>query len=132
MQLTLRKIHLYVGWLCVLAFVLTGQYMERVIHPLLEASDRYRYSIRGNHVYLLLIGLLHLCLGAYQRDGGEPNRIRWQRLGSALLCLSAALVMAAFFWENKDGLDRPVTLAAMLSATAGTGAQLLAVRKLKL
>lgn len=132
MHLSLRKIHFSVGGLCVLAFVLTGQYMDRVIHPLMEASDRYRYSIRGNHVYLLLIGLLHLCLGAYQRDSFEPHRVRWQRLGSALLCLSAALVMAAFFWENKDGLDRPVTLAAMITATAGTGAQLLAVRQSKL
>jgi hypothetical protein len=34
----LRKIHLYAGWLFVLIFVLTGQYMRFVIHPLMEAD----------------------------------------------------------------------------------------------
>ena len=38
----LRKIHLYAGWLLVLAFVLTGQYMRHVIHPAMEASDRLK------------------------------------------------------------------------------------------
>mgnify|MGYP001005134758 CR=1 FL=1 len=126
-----RKIHLAVGWLCVLAFVLTGQYMRHTIHPLLETSDRFRFSIRGNHVYLLLIGLLHLCLGAYIQRSVERNRARWQTLGSTLLCLSTCLVITAFFWESKETLDRPVTLAAMISATAGTGLHLLAVRNLK-
>ena len=61
----LRKIHLWFGWLMVLAFVLTGQYMRRVIHPAMEADTTYRFSIRANHVYLLLFGLAHLLLGAY-------------------------------------------------------------------
>ena len=131
MNLSLRKIHLSVGWLCVLAFVLTGQYMNRVIHPLMEASDRYRFSIRGNHVYVLLLGLLHLCLGAYLQTSVEPGRQRWQQWGSAALCLAVVLVLAAFFWETKDTLDRPVTLAGMIAAVAGTGAHQLAARKSK-
>jgi hypothetical protein len=70
-----------------LAFVLTGQYMRHVIHPAMEASDRLRFSIRGNHIYILLIGLLHLCLGAYLRESVEQKRAWLQQLGSALLLL---------------------------------------------
>jgi hypothetical protein len=130
-NIPLRKIHLYLGWLGVLAFVLSGQYMDHVISPAMEASDRFRFSIRGNHIYLLLVGLLHLCLGAYLRESFERSRVWLQRLGSVLLCLAAALVLAAFLWEPKDTLDRPVTLAGMIAAVAGTGLHLLAVRKLK-
>ena len=126
----LRKIHLYAGWLLILAFVLTGQYMRHVIHPAMEASDRLRFSIRGNHIYILLIGLLHLCLGAYLRESVEQKRAWLQQLGSALLFVAAGLVLAAFFFESKDALDRPVTLAGMIAAVTGTGLHLLAVRNL--
>jgi len=59
MRSTQRRVNLYAGWLLILAFVLTGQYMRYVIHPAMEASDRLRFSLRGNHIYILLIGLQH-------------------------------------------------------------------------
>jgi len=128
MRSTLRRTHLYIGWLLTLVFVLTGQYMRHVIHPAMEASDRLRFSVRGNHIYILLIGLQHLCTGAYFRPGIEPARLRLQRSASAFQILAAALIVFAFFFESKTGVDRPLTLAAMIAAVAGTGLHLLSVR----
>jgi hypothetical protein len=62
MLVQLRRIHLYSGWLFIVVFVLTGQYMRHVIHPLMESDPVLRYSLRGNHIYILLLGLVHLCL----------------------------------------------------------------------
>jgi len=59
----LRKIHLYAGWLFVLTFVLTGQYMRYAIHPRMEADPVLRFLLRANHVYILLFGLLQPKVG---------------------------------------------------------------------
>jgi hypothetical protein len=131
MKHQLRKIHLLTGWLFVLAFVLTGQYLSFVIHPLLEQSDRLRFSLRANHVYLLLLALVHLCLGAYLRISATTWRARLQSGGSLLLLAAAALTLAAFFGENKAALERPILLFAMLAAATGVGLHLLGSRKEK-
>jgi hypothetical protein len=128
----LRKIHLYAGWLFVLVFVLTGQYMGRVIHPAMEASDRLRFSLRANHVYILLFGLLHLCLGAYWRASQNARRQKLQLAGSLALLVATVIAIAAFFFEPKVGEERPVLLAAMVAAVVGTGLHLLGVRGEKL
>jgi hypothetical protein len=128
MRRTLRQFHWYAGWLLILAFVLTGQYMRYVIHPAMEASDRLRFSLRGNHIYILLIGLQHLFTGAYFRPCSEPMRLWLQRFASALQFVAATLILTAFFFESKAGVDRPLTLIAMIAAVAGTGLHLLAVR----
>ncbi len=124
----LRSIHLYAGWLFVLIFVLTGQYMRHVIHPALVADSVLRYSIRANHIYILLFGLLHLCLGAYWRASANVRRQKLQLAGSALLLLATAIAIAAFFFEPKVGEDRPAVLAAMVAALVGVGLHLLGVR----
>ena len=124
----LRPLHLYAGWLFVLIFVLTGQYMRHVIHPAMEADPVLRYSIRANHIYILLFGLLHLCLGAYWRPSVNTSQQRLQLAGSALLMLATAIAIAAFFFEPKVGEERPGVLIAMVAAVVGVGLHLLGVR----
>jgi hypothetical protein len=128
----LRKIHLYAGWLFVLSFVLTGQYMRVVIHPLMEADAVLRFSLRANHVYILLFGLLHLCLGAYWRASLHARRQKLQLAGSLALLLATLLAIAAFFFEPKVGEERPALLGTMVAAMIGTGLHLLGVRGEKL
>jgi hypothetical protein len=55
-------------------------------------------------------------------------RLWLQRFASALQFVAAALILTAFFFESKAGVDRPQTLTAMIAAVAGTGLHLLAVR----
>lgn len=128
----LRSIHLYAGWLFVLVFVLTGQYMRHVIHPAMEADPVLRFSIRANHIYILCFGLLHLCLGAYWRASVNVRQQKLQVAGSGLLLLATIIVSAAFFVEPKVGEDRPIVLTAMVAAVVGVGLHLLSVRNTSL
>jgi hypothetical protein len=128
MVATLRKIHLYAGWFFVLTFVLTGQYMRYAIHSRMEADPVLRFSLRANHVYILLFGLLHLCLGAYWRASLDARRQKLQSAGSHALLLATLVVIAAFFVEPKVGEGRPMLVSAMVAAVIGTGLQLLSVR----
>src|SRR5262245_30522143 len=124
-----RTIHLYAGWLFVLIFVLTGQYMRNVIHQAMEADSVLRYSIRANHIYILLLGLLHLCLGAYWSPAGSLGRQRLQLAGSALLLIATTITVGAFFFESKAGADRPALQVAMITAVVGVGLHLLGARR---
>lgn len=124
----LRSVHLYGGWLIVLVFVLTGLYMRSVIHAEMEADDVLRYSIRANHIYILLTGLLHLCMGAYWR-AADARRQPLQFAGSALLFLATTITLAAFFLEAKTGAERPALQISMIATVAGVGLHLLAVRR---
>lgn len=119
MKNLLRKIHLVVGLILLVVFPLTGAYLRFRIPHLMEESDRFRFSMRGNHVYILLSGLLHLSLGIYLRRGAKKWQSRLQSVGSALLIQSSAMVVAAFFYEPKHGLERPVSLIAMVMALVG-------------
>ncbi|MBI1762665.1 MAG: hypothetical protein HYR56_14620 [Acidobacteria bacterium] len=123
-----RSIHLYAGWLFVLIFVLTGQYMRHVIHPAMVADPVLRYSIRANHIYILLFGLLHLCLGAYWRVSERWYQQRLQLAGSSFLLLATVVTIAAFFFEPKVGEARLGVLSAMVAAVVGVGLHLLSVR----
>lgn len=129
---SLRKIHLYAGWLFVLVFVLTGQYMRLVVQPQMEAHAVLRFSLRANHVYILLFGLLHLCLGAYWRASLNARRQKLQLAGSLALLAATLVTIAAFFFEPKVGDERPLLLAAIVVAVVGTGLHLLSVRGEKL
>lgn len=124
----LRAIHLYAGWLFVLIFALTGQYMRHIIHPAMEADPILRFSMRANHIYILLFGLVHLCLGAYWRCSVDVRRQKLQLAGSVSLLIATVLVIAAFFFEPKIGAERPTLLAAMHVAVVGVGLHLLSVR----
>jgi uncharacterized membrane protein len=116
----LKGIHLSVGLLALVIFLLTGQYMRHSIHHLMEADERLRFSLRGNHVYILLSALLNLCLGAYLRASLVKWRVYTQLTGSLLVLTGTGLIVAAFFFEPKTSLERPVTLLAMVAALTGT------------
>src|SRR5437879_3163224 len=84
----INKIHLLIGVLGVVLFLVTGQSMRHFIHGAMEQSDRLRFSIRANHVYILMSALLNLSLGSYFR----MNLIRWrawlQVIGSWLIIIA--------------------------------------------
>src|SRR2546421_6795608 len=109
LQAHIKKIHLLIGVLGVVIFLLTGQYMRHFIHSAMEQSDRLRFSTRANHVYILMSALLNLSLGSYLR----MNVVRWrtwlQVIGSLLIIGAIVILIGAFFYEPKDGLDRPFT-----------------------
>ena len=97
-----RTIHLVVGFFVIAVFLLTGYHMRFHIHHLLEANDRFRFSIRGNHLYILLLGLLNLSLGAYLKVSQTMWRAYLQLVGSLMILSATGLVVVAFFFENKE------------------------------
>ncbi len=119
MKTLLRKIHLVTGLVLLVAFLLTGAYMKYRIPHLMAESDRFRFSMRGNHVYILLSSLIHVSLGLYLRRGSKRWQSGLQTVGSALLIQSSAMVVVAFFFEPKYSVERPVTLIAIVMTIIG-------------
>jgi hypothetical protein len=120
MKAHLKKIHLIAGLIALVIFPLTGAYMRVYLADEFAASDRFRFSMRANHIYILLSALIHISLGSYLRVSAKHRRINLQTVASLLLFLSTTMVIAAFLAEFKMGLDRPLTQIAMVLASGGT------------
>ena len=74
----MRKLHFILGWLTVIAFLITGQVMRHHAPPLVTMSDTVRLMYRSRHIYVLAAGLLHLMLGIYWRplDGWRRRKTK--------------------------------------------------------
>lgn len=115
----LRKIHLAFGLILLVIFPLTGAYLRYRIPHLMEQSDRVRFSMRANHIYILFSALVHLTLGVYLRSMATKWTKRLQTVASALLIQASGMLVAGFFFEPKLSLDRPVTLIAVVMSLVG-------------
>lgn len=61
----MKRIHLIFGVFVVVAFLLTGQYMDKYHNHLVGVPDGPRLLYRTRHIFILLASLLNLGLGAY-------------------------------------------------------------------
>ena len=120
MKAHLKKVHLTVGLIALVIFPLTGAYMRIYLADEFADNDRFRFSMRANHIYILLSSLIHISLGSYLRVSAKQRWANLQAAASMLLFTSTALVIAAFLAEFKMGIDRPITLLAMVLASVGT------------
>ena len=114
--------HVVFGLLVVVAFVLTGQYMDRLHEHLRGMPDGQRMLYRSRHIYILLAGLLNLGLGTYLRP--RPARLAraLQALGSVLIVASTCTLVAAFFREPPlaDLQHTPLSYWGLHAILAGT------------
>ncbi len=117
----MRTFHLIFGFLIVIAFLLTGQYMDIYHNHLSEMPDGLRMLYRTRHIFILLAGLLNLGIGAYFNYRQKLWRRILQSLGSALLVVASVLFIAAFFYEPtlKD-LHTPLSHWGTYTVLAGT------------
>lgn len=93
--MTMRKLHLWVGLLTVVVFLITGQFMRRHQPPMTAFTPEVRLLFRSRHIYILAGGLVNLMLGLYLQR--SPNwRGRAQVVGSILLLASPAHLIVAF------------------------------------
>jgi hypothetical protein len=117
----MKRLHLVVGVATLLAFLLTGQYMDYLHVRTGVLGETARAMFRSRHIYLLLAGLVNLGLGAYFNYRGRGWRRHLQLLGSALVVVAPALMLAAFFTEpGVPGLQRHFTLPAVVILSVGT------------
>ena len=105
----MKRFHLIFGLLLVIAFLLTGQYMDRFHQHLQSMPDGPRMLYRSRHIYILLSGLIHLGIGAYFRYRVRPSRRTLQLLGSLFITAASVLFVFAFFREpGLTGLEAPL------------------------
>jgi len=106
----MRKIHLIFGIFVVVAFLLTGQYMDKLYNHMVGVPDAQRLLFRTRHIFILLAGLLNLGIGAYFTYRVETWRRTVQLLGSLLIFVASFLFLIAFFYEPKlNDLHTPLS-----------------------
>ena len=115
----MRELHLWIGGAGVVAFILTGQYMDRSLAHLAGMADLPRMLYRSGHIYLLFASLLNLLLGVHlQTDGaGWP---RTERLASMLIAVAPVLLLIGFALEPaRVDFERPFAGPAIHACFAG-------------
>jgi peptidoglycan/LPS O-acetylase OafA/YrhL len=114
----MKTLHRIFGVLVILAFLLTGQFME--FYKVREMDDGARMMFRSRHIFVLLAGLINLGVGVYFVYWRERWRKALQVTGSALLIIAALLLTIAFFYEpTLKGLQRPLSLPALVALIVG-------------
>jgi hypothetical protein len=117
----MKHLHLWVGAIVLVVFLLTGQYMNYLHVRTGVLGETARAMFRSRHIYLLLAGLVNLGVGTYFNYRERGWRRGLQLLGSALMIVAPALMVAAFFTEpGVPGLPRQFTLPAIIALSAGT------------
>jgi hypothetical protein len=99
----MKKLHLIVGVLTLIAFIITGQYLSRAYPHMVGVDDSLRMLLRSRHLYIMLAGAVNAALGLYLVRQSRGWRLIVQRLGSALLLIAPVLLIVAFFTEAPRG-----------------------------
>ena len=117
----MKLLHIAVGAFVLVAFLLTGQYMNHLDVRSGALGEGTRMMFRSRHIYILLAGLVNVAVGTYfvRRAG------RWRRTlqlaGSILIVAAPLLLLVAFFEEpGAPGLRRNFTLPAIIILAVGT------------
>jgi drug/metabolite transporter (DMT)-like permease len=115
-----RSAHLIIGWLGVVVFLGTGQFMRMRFPDVYVDDEALRYIYRANHVYVLLASLVNIVLGMYCKVSDRPWRVWAARVGSILVMASPIILVLAFFIEAPNVTpDRVLTLLGVIALGAG-------------
>src|SRR5262245_21850427 len=117
----MKRFHIIFGVLVVIAFLLTGQYMDKFYNHLVGMADGPRLLYRTRHIFILMSGLLHLGIGSYFVYRRERWRLILQLLGSLMITGSSLLFIVAFFQEPLlANLYTPLSHKGMYLIAVGT------------
>jgi hypothetical protein len=122
----MKRIHLAFGILVFVAFLLTGQYMDKVYNHMQGVPDDIRLLFRTRHIFILLASLINLGIAAYFTKRRTLLRRVLQALGSALIFTASVLFIVAFFYEPLlTGLYTPLSHKGSYAVVAGIALHLL-------
>jgi hypothetical protein len=117
----MKRLHLIIGLVLVIVFLLTGQYMDRFLNHLRGMPDGPRMLYRTRHIFILLSGLLQLALGSYFSYRSQLGGRVLQVLGSVMITVASILFVIAFFYEPRlTGLYTPLSHKGMYLIAIGT------------
>ena len=100
----MRRIHLIVGVLGVIAFLLTGQVMKHHHPRMVELSAEVRMMYVSRHIYLLGASLVNVVLGLYLEVHPRGWRRALQGIGSLLILVAPVSLLLAFLSEAGLGI----------------------------
>ncbi len=100
----MRRIHLIIGLLGVIAFLITGQVMGHHSPKMEFLTPGVRLMYVSRHIYLLGAALINLVLGLYLQTQPPGWRRLLQQIGSLLILLSAVSLLMAFIAEPALGM----------------------------
>ncbi|PYT94057.1 MAG: hypothetical protein DMG36_06475 [Acidobacteria bacterium] len=100
----LRRAHLIVGIMAVVAFLLTGQVLGHHHPDMKQLPAELRMMYVSRHIYLLAAALVNVTLGLYFQLHQSSWRQALQTVGSLLILISAAPLLLAFMAEPPLGL----------------------------
>ena len=113
-------LHLSFGFLMFIAFLLTGQYMDKNFNHLIDMEDLPRALMRAQHLYILLAALINIVLGCYLTVSKDKLIMIFQILGSLLIICATLLLLYSFFTElPSDHIERPLCRLALYTMLAG-------------
>ena len=116
----LKSIHLIVGLLGLIVFVLTGQYMGIFLNGMQGMPDGPRMLYRSAHLYLMWASLLNLVVG-FRFAVARPNMRIVQTIASVALLVTPALLLSSFLIESRaPDLNRSLASWANYLALGGT------------
>ena len=116
----MKRFHLIFGLALLVAFLLTGQYMDRFHEHLRNMADGPRMLYRTRHIFILFSGLLHLGIGTYFRYRLDASRRMLQIAGSVLATVASVLFIIAFFYEpHLTHLYAPLSKAGVIMIAIG-------------
>jgi hypothetical protein len=103
-MMMLPRLHLWIGAFSLLVFLLTGQYMARVLNvPLMDEVPRLLH--RSSHLYIFYAATANILIGLYYRPAGSLHAVYW--LNGLLIMASPIVLIYSFFAEAGLGqLDR--------------------------
>lgn len=121
-----RRLHLIVGLVMLLAFIVSGQIMLHHEPRLSVMSAETRLLYRSRHIYLLAGALMNVMPGIYLQLRPAGWRRAAQLAGSILLLLAPVLLLIAFLTEPQHGLqaEMPAGRSGILAMALGVGAHL--------
>lgn len=100
----LRRVHLVVGILAVVAFLLSGQVLGHHHPPMDQLPGELRMMYVSRHIYLLAAALANTVLGVYLQMQPSSWRRGLQLVGSLLILFSVFSVSLAFLLEPPLGV----------------------------
>ena len=100
----LRRVHLVVGILAVVAFLLSGQVLGHHHPPMDQSPAELRMMYVSRHIYLLATALVNTVLGVYLQMQPSSWRRGLQLAGSLLILFSIFSVSLAFVVEPPLGM----------------------------
>ena len=99
-----KQLHLIVGLLATLAFVLSGQVMHFHQPKLPALPDDVHLMYLSRHIYVAAAAMVNVCLGLYLKDQSSSWRRVLQRLGSLMTLFSPIFLLLAFLYEPSLGI----------------------------